>query len=59
MMCLVYLFKIQNNYISVTKGVLEPNLCILLDFYNIYDVHLNVDSHSISISVIEFFSHLL
>ena len=24
---LVYLFKTQNNYISVTKGVLEPNLC--------------------------------
>ena len=56
---LVYLFKTQNNYILVTKGVLEPNLCILLDFYNIEDKHSSVAGHSISISVTEFFSCLL
>lgn len=49
----MYLFKTQNNYVSVTKGILEPNLCILLGFYNIYLQcgNLNVASCGVSISM--------
>lgn len=56
------LFKTQNNYISGTKGILEPNVCNLLSFYTIYlrCGSLSVASCSISISMsLKFFSLLI
>lgn len=51
---LVYLFKTQNNYFSVTKGILEPNLCT----YWIFTIFIcNVATWMLQVVVSVFLRH--